>query len=83
MFLAGNPTEREEALDHFINLGKPGLEEIEELMFDSNPNVRILAIRALPLFDDYKEDVKTILQDSLDDNDPDVVNEINKALSLL
>ena len=83
MFLAGNPTEREEALDHFINLGKPGLEEIEELMFDSNPNVRILAIRALPLFDEYKEDVKTILQDSLDDSDPDVVNEINKALSLL
>ena len=83
MFLAGNPTEKEEAIDHFINLGKPGLEEIEELMYDSNPNIRILAVRALPLFDDYREEVKTILKDSLDDSDPDVVDEINKALSLL
>ena len=83
LFLAGNPTEKEEALNYFINKGKPGLEQIEELIYDSNPNVRILAIRALPLFDDYKEEVRNILKEASDDTDPDVVEEVNKALNLL
>ena len=83
LFLAGNPTEKEEALNYFINKGKPGLEQIEELIYDSNPNVRILAIRALPLFDDYKDEVRNILKEASDDNDSDVVEEVNKALNLL
>lgn len=83
LFLSGNPTEKEEALNYFINQGKGGLSEIEELIYDSNPNVRILAIRALPLFDDYKNEVKSILQDASDDSDPEVIEEINKALNLL
>ncbi len=83
MFLAGNPTEKEEALNYFINQGKPGLEQIEELIYDSDPNVRIMAIRALPLFDDYKEEVKIILDEASEDSTPEIVEEINKALSLL
>ena len=84
MFLAGNPTEREEAINYFINLGKPGLDEIEELIYDPNPNVRILAVRALPLFDDYKDDVKSILKEALEESsDSELAEEINKALSLL
>lgn len=83
LFLAGNPTEKEEAVNYFINKGKPGLEQIEELIYDSNPDIRILAIRALPLFDDYKEEVRNILKEASDDTDPDVVEEVNKALNLL
>ena len=83
LFLAGNPTEKEEAINYFINQGEIGLYQIEELIYDSNPDVRLLAVRALPLFEDYKDEVKSILQDALDDNDPELAEEIKKALSLL
>ena len=83
LFLAGNPTQKEEAVDYFINQGETGLYQIEELLYDSNPDVRLLAVRALPLFVDYKEEVKSILQDATEDNDPIVSEEIKKALSLL
>jgi tetratricopeptide (TPR) repeat protein len=85
LFLAGNPTEKEEAINYFINQGKPGLEAVEELVYDPNPNVRIMAVRALPLFDDYKDEVKTFLEDVSNevDQDQDVIKEINNALSLL
>ncbi len=83
LFLAGNPTEKEEAINYFISQGKSGLSEMEELLYDSNPQVRILAIRALPLFDDFKEEVKSMLQDASDDEDSEVVEEIEKALKLL
>ncbi len=83
LFLAGNPTQKEEALNYFISQGETGLYQIEELLYDSNPDVRLLAVRALPLFEDYKEEVKTILQDALEENDPSIAEEIQKALSLL
>ena len=83
LFLAGNPTQKEEALNYFINQGETGLYQIEELLYDSNPDVRLLAVRALPLFEDYKEEVKTILQDATEDSDPSVAEEVQKALSLL
>ena len=83
LFLAGNPTQKEEAINYFINQGETGLYQIEELLYDSNPDVRLLAVRALPLFEDYKDEVKTILQDALEDNDPSVAEEIQKALNLL
>lgn len=83
LFLAGNPTQKEEAINYFINQGETGLYQIEELLYDSNPDVRLLAVRALPLFEDYKDEVKTILQDALEDNDPTVAEEIQKALNLL
>ena len=83
LFLAGNPTQKEEAINYFINQGETGLYQIEELLYDSNPDVRLLAVRALPLFTDYKDEVKSILQDASDDNDPTVAEEIEKALNLL
>ena len=83
LFLAGNPTQKEEAINYFINQGETGLYQIEELLYDSNPDIRLLAVRALPLFEDYKDEVKTILQDALEDNDPSVAEEIQKALNLL
>ena len=83
LFLAGNPTQKEEAINYFINQGETGLYQIEELLYDSNPDVRLLAVRALPLFEDYKEEVKTMLQDALEDNDTEVAEEIQKALSLM
>jgi tetratricopeptide (TPR) repeat protein len=83
LFLAGNPTQKEEAINYFISQGETGLYQIEELLYDSNPDVRLLAVRALPLFEDYKEEVKTILQDELEDNNPSIAEEIQKALNLL
>ncbi len=83
LFLAGNPTQKEEAINYFINQGETGLYQIEELLYDSNPDIRLLAVRALPLFEDYKDEVKTILQDATEDSDPTVAEEIQKALSLL
>lgn len=83
LFLAGNPTQKEEAINYFINQGETGLYQIEELLYDSNPDIRLLAVRALPLFEDYRDEVKTILQDALEDNDPSVAEEIQKALNLL
>ncbi|MBQ2592830.1 MAG: hypothetical protein II567_06085 [Candidatus Riflebacteria bacterium] len=83
LFLAGNPTQKEEAINYFISQGETGLYQIEELLYDSNPDVRLLAVRALPLFEDYKEEVKTILQDALEDNNPSIAEEIQKALNLL
>ena len=83
LFLAGNPTQKEEAINYFISQGETGLYQIEELLYDSNPDVRLLAVRALPLFEDYKEEVKTILQDALEDNNPNIAEEIQKALNLL
>ncbi len=82
-YLTGDASEKEEAINYFIKQGKEGLSEIEELIYNPDPNVRILAIRALPLFNDYKNEVKSILQDASDDNDPEVIEEINKALNLL
>ncbi|MBR4571491.1 MAG: HEAT repeat domain-containing protein, partial [Candidatus Riflebacteria bacterium] len=73
----------EEAINYFINQGETGLYQIEELLYDSNPDIRLLAVRALPLFEDYRDEVKTILQDALEDNDPSVAEEIQKALNLL
>ena len=83
MFLAGNPTQKEEAINYFINQGEDGLAEIEELIYDPNPDVRLLAVRALPLFIEHKDKVKAILQDAADDSDSTVAEEISKTLKLL
>ena len=82
-FLEGNYTEKEEALTFFAKCGKPGLNAVEELLYDRNPEVRILAVRALVSFDQFPDDVRAILQDASDDSDEEVVEEIKKALSVL
>lgn len=81
IFLTGNPKAKEEAINYFVNQGKRGLAEIEELIYDPDPVVRILAARALPLFNDYKKEVIAILEDASDDSDPEVVEEIANILA--
>ncbi len=82
-FLEGNYTEKEEALTFFTKCGKPGLSAVEELLYDRNPEIRLLAVRALLSFDQFPDDVKAILNDASDDSDEEVAEEVRKALNLL
>ncbi|GAB4267398.1 MAG: hypothetical protein Kow0029_01930 [Candidatus Rifleibacteriota bacterium] len=82
--LAGTPEEKKIATEFFVKLGDRGIVELEELLFDSDPEVRILGIRALGAFKaTYKDRVTTILEDSLDDPDPEVQKEIKIVLKSL
>jgi len=78
--LAGTPEEKSVATSFFIKLGEKGLTEIEELLYDPDPEVRVLAVQTLPQFTAFTPRVKTMLQDASDDPDPMVLEEINKAL---
>ena len=79
--LAGTPEEKSAATSFFVKLEEKGLTEIEELLYDPDPEVRILAVRTLPEFKAFTQRVKTMLQDAGEDPDPMVVEEINKALA--
>lgn len=81
--LAGNLEEKKAAASFFVKLEEKGLVEIEELIYDPDPEVRILAVRTLLEFKAFKSQVKTILEDASDDPDPSVIEEINKAFTLL
>lgn len=78
--LAGTPEEKSVATSFFVKLGEKGLTEIEELLYDPDPEVRVLAVQTLPQFTAFAPRVKTMLQDANDDPDPIVLEEINKAL---
>ncbi len=78
--LAGTPEEKSIATSFFVKLGEKGLTEIEELLYDPDPEVRVLAVQTLPQFTAFTPRVKTMLQDASDDPDPMVLEEINKAL---
>jgi len=78
--LAGTPEEKSVAVSFFVKLGEKGLTEIEELLYDPDPEVRVLAVQTLPQFTAFAPRVKTMLQDASDDPDPIVIEEINKAL---
>lgn len=78
--LAGTPEEKSVATSFFVKLGEKGLTEIEELLYDPDPEVRVLAVQTLPQFTAFAPRVKTMLQDASDDPDPVVLEEINKAL---
>ncbi len=78
--LAGTPEEKSVATSFFVKLGEKGLTEIEELLYDPDPEVRVLAVQTLPQFTAFAPRVKTMLQDASDDPDPIVLEEINKAL---
>lgn len=82
-FLEGNYNEKKEALAFFVECGRTGLSAIEELLYDRNPEVRILAVKALPNFVDYKDEVRAILNDATDDSDEEVIQAINEALNSL
>lgn len=81
--LAGTSEEKSAAVSFFVKLEEQGLTEIEELLYDPDPEVRILAVRALPEFKAFAQRVRVMLQDASEDPDPMVVEEINKALQNL
>lgn len=81
--LAGTTEEKKAATSFFVKLEEKGLTEIEELLYDSDPEVRIIAIRILPEFKAFNQRVKTMLNDASEDPDPSVIEEINKALQAM
>ncbi len=81
--LAGSPEDKKGAAAYLVKLEEKGLNHVEELLYDSDPEVRIIAIRVLPEFKAYTDRVKTMLDDASEDPDPSVVEEIKKALGSL
>ena len=81
--LAGSVEQKKEATEFFVAMKADGIVEVEELLYDSDPEVRMVAIRALAAFKNHKERITNILNDSLDDPDPEVQKEIQGALSSL
>ncbi|MDD3000140.1 MAG: tetratricopeptide repeat protein [Candidatus Riflebacteria bacterium] len=81
--IAGESAEKERAIEYFKGLGKEGLSKIEDLLYDPDPEVRIIAVRALSSFTDYPKEVKLILLDAGDDPDDLVMSEITAALKEL
>lgn len=81
--LAGNQAEKDEASAFFAKLGNKGLIEVEELIYDPDPDVRIIAIRTLPGFKKHASRAREILNDAMTDPDPGVRDEIGKALKRL
>ncbi len=81
--LIGSIQEKAEATEKLISLGDKGLHALEDLLYDSDPDVRIIAIRSLGQFSDFKNRVKVILQDSIDDPDPEVKKVLQSTLENL
>ncbi len=81
--LAGSPEDKSAAVNFFVSLEDNGIVEVEELLYDSDPEVRTIAVRALGAFKKHKEKVSAILQDSQDDPDPEVKKEIENVLNSL
>lgn len=81
--LAGTVEEKKAATDFFVKLEEKGLVEIEELLYDPDPEVRIIAIRAITQFKAFTQRVKSMLNDAAEDPDPSVVKELEKAITQL
>jgi len=81
--LAGSPEEKKTATSFFLKLEDKGLTEVEELLYDPDPEARIIGIRTVVEFKAYKQRVKTMLEDAMEDPDPTVIEEIEKALAQL
>ncbi|HAE38452.1 MAG TPA: hypothetical protein DCG57_07420 [Candidatus Riflebacteria bacterium] len=81
--LAGTPEDKSAAVIFFLKLEEKGLTEIEELLYDPDPEVRIIAIRTVTEFKAFKQRVKSMLEDANEDPDPVVGEEIEKALAKL
>jgi len=79
--LAGSPEDKKSAAAFLVKLEEKGLNEAEELLYDSDPEVRIIAIRILPEFKAFGPRVKSMLKDASEDSDPAVVEEIKRVLS--
>jgi hypothetical protein len=82
--LAGNVNEKKAAAAYLVKLGNAGLIEVEDLLFDPDPEVRIIAARTIPQFSgSFKNRVENILKDALGDPDPMVEKELQQALNSL
>ncbi len=81
--LAGNLEEKQKATAFFVSLENEGLIEIEELLFDPDPEVRIIGVRTIAAFESHKPRAANILKDASDDPDPAVRQEIQNALKAL
>jgi len=81
--LAGSPEEKKAATSFFLKLEDKGLTEVEELLYDPDPEARIIGIRTVVEFKAYKQRVKTMLEDAMEDPDPTVIEEIERALAEL
>lgn len=81
--LAGSAEDKSAATAFLVKLEEKGLNEVEELLYDSDPEVRIIAIRILPEFKAFDSRVRSMLKDASEDPDPAVIEEIKKALSNL
>lgn len=83
MLVGGEMTDKEKASAYFVHEGTKGLQKIEDLMYNADPDVRIIAVRTMARFTDCKKQVKAILLDSIDDSNQEVVAEIKAVLSTL
>ena len=80
MLVGGEMHDKEKAVAYFVHEGKKGLNKIEDLLYNADPNVRLIAVRAMSRFTDCKKHVKLILQDAEDDSNSDVAAEIKSVL---
>jgi tetratricopeptide (TPR) repeat protein len=81
--LVGNQDEKDEALEVLLTQGNKGIEAIEDLLYDSDPDVRLIAVNSLVKFKYHRKRVKEIIEDSVDDPDEDVKKAVEKALEEL
>ena len=81
--LVGNEAEKAEALELLIELENKGIEAIEDLLYDSDPDVRIIAVNSLTKFKKHSKRVKEIIEDSVDDPDENVKKAVETALEEL
>lgn len=78
-----DPDKREEAAKLLVRTGSAGLYEVEELIYSSNPDIRITAVRTLIDFKNHYDHVLHVLNDAIDDPNPDVRSEIEKSIEYI
>jgi tetratricopeptide (TPR) repeat protein len=83
LLLAGDAAQKELAIEFFQKKGEAGLYKLEDLLYDPDPQVRIVAVRALMSFVGYEKEVREMLLDAGDDPDDLVMMEISGALKEL
>lgn len=81
--LAGDYKEKNSATKYLISKGKKGINAVEDLLYDSDPDVRIIAVGAFGKFVKYKKDVLIILEDAMDDPDEDVRKAVKASIEEL
>jgi tetratricopeptide (TPR) repeat protein len=83
LLLAGDSSQKELAIGYFQRMGTVGLYQIEDLLYDPDPRVRLVAVRALMSFEEFRKEVREMLLDAGDDPDDMVMLEISAAIKEL